>query len=127
MRRTTMVVALAMSVLTVGLLASPAFAAKEKPVFGKFKATVAGSVKGIGEAGEMVLGPYKFEECEKELASRAASTMGESETFFQEVKFRQCVATSARSAGALKNRSRRASRSEWNSTPTARSDRAVEP
>lgn len=92
MRRTTVVVALAMSVLTVGLLASPAFALKEKPVFGKFKATVAGSVKGIGEAGEMVLGPYKFEECERELASTGSVTMGESETFFQEVKFRQCVA-----------------------------------
>ncbi len=92
MRRTTVVIALAMSVLTVGLLASPAFAAKEKPVFGKFKASVAGSVKGIGEAGEMVLGPYKFEECEKELASTGSVTLGESETFFQEVKFRQCVA-----------------------------------
>jgi hypothetical protein len=92
MRRTTMVVALAMSVLTVGLLASPALALKEKAVFGKFKATVSGSVKGSGEAGEMTIGPYKFEECEKELASTGAVTMGESETFFQEVKFRQCIA-----------------------------------
>jgi hypothetical protein len=97
MRRTTMVLALAMGVLTWGVLASPALAVKEPPVFGKFRATVAGSAKGIGEASEMVLGPYKFEECEKELRSNGAVVLGESETFFQEVKFFKCVAT--RNAG----------------------------
>jgi hypothetical protein len=93
MRRTTMVLALAMAVLTWGVLASPALAAKEKPVFGKFKATLAGTAKGKGEAGEMVLGPYKFEECEKELHSSGMVALGESETFFQEVHFSKCVAT----------------------------------
>ncbi|MGO9489146.1 MAG: hypothetical protein ACLQBB_09000, partial [Solirubrobacteraceae bacterium] len=92
-----MMLALVTGVLTWGLLASPALAAKEKLVFGKFKATVAGMAKGKGEAGEMTLGPYKFEECEKELHSNGAVTLGESETFFQEVKFAKCAAT--RNAG----------------------------
>ncbi len=92
MRRTTIVVALALSVCTLGVLASPALAAKEKPVFGKFRATVAGTVKGKGEAGEMKLGPYRFAECEKELKSSGSVVMGESETFFQEVKFSHCEA-----------------------------------
>jgi len=93
MRRTTMVLALAMGVLTWGVLAAPALAAKEKPVFGKFRATVGGTAKGIGEADEMVLGPYKFEECERELRSNGTVVLGESETFFQEVKFSKCIAT----------------------------------
>jgi hypothetical protein len=97
MRRTTAVLALAMGVLTWGVLASPALAVKEKPVFGKFRASVAGTTKGIGEADEMVLGPYKFEECEKELHSNGTVVLGESETFFQEVRFSKCVAT--RNAG----------------------------
>lgn len=88
MRRTTMVLAIAVGALTWGVLASPALAVKEKPVFGKFRATAAGTVKGIGEAGEMVIGPYKFEECEKELHSNGSVALGESETFFQEVKFK---------------------------------------
>ncbi len=92
MRLTRMAVALAAGALALGLLASPAFAAKEKPVFGKFKASVSGGVKGIGEAGEMTLGPYHFEECEKELKSNGSVTMGEAETFFQEVKFSHCEA-----------------------------------
>jgi hypothetical protein len=86
-----MIVAALMSVLAVGVLASPAFALKEKPVFGKFKASAAGSVKGHGESGEMVLGPYRFEECEKELKSHGSVTLGESETFFQEISFTNCV------------------------------------
>jgi hypothetical protein len=97
MRRTTAVLALAMGVLTWGVLASPALAVKEKPVFGKFRASVAGTAKGIGATSEMVLGPYKFEECEKELRSNGTVVLGESETFFQEVKFAKCVAT--RNAG----------------------------
>jgi hypothetical protein len=97
MRRTTMMLALAVGVLTWGVLASPALAAKEVPVFGKFHASVAGTAKGIGEAGEMTLGPYKFEECEKELHSNGTVVLGESETFFQEVKFSKCLAT--RNAG----------------------------
>jgi hypothetical protein len=93
MRRTTMVLALTMSALTWGVLASPALAVKEKPVFGKFKATAAGIAKGYGEADEIVLGPYKFEECEKDLHSTGTVVLGESETFFQEVKFSKCLAT----------------------------------
>lgn len=79
-------------VLALGLLASPALA-KEKPVFGKFKATASGLTNGIGEAGEMTLGPYHFEECERELRPHGSVTMGESETFFQEVKFSHCETT----------------------------------
>jgi len=90
MRWTRIAVAVAAGALALGLLASPALAAKEKPVFGKFKASVSGGVKGIGEAGEMTLGPYHFEECEKELKSNGSVTMGEAETFFQEVKFSHC-------------------------------------
>ncbi len=97
MRRTSIVAGIATVVCALGALASPALAAKEKPVFGKFKASVAGTAKGIGEAGEMQLGPYKFEECEKELHSTGTVVMGESETFFQEVKFSKCEAT--RNAG----------------------------
>jgi hypothetical protein len=96
------IVALA-SALSVGVLASPAFALKEKPVFGKFKATAAGSVKGHGESGEMVLGPYRFEECEKELESKGSVTLGESETFFQEVSFKDCVGAK-QLAGGLEER-----------------------
>jgi hypothetical protein len=92
MRWTRMAVAIAAGALALGLLASPALAAKEKPVFGKFKASVSGNVNGIGEADEMTLGPYHFEECEKELKSLGSVTMGESETFFQEVKFARCEA-----------------------------------
>lgn len=92
MRRTRMAVAFVAGALALGVLASPALA-KEKPVFGKFKASVPGTVKGIGEAGEMTLGPYHFEECEKELKSQGSVMMGESETFFQEVKFSHCEAT----------------------------------
>ena len=92
MRRTSIVVALAAGLCALGVLASPALAAKEKPVFGKFKASTSGTVRGIGEAGEMTLGPYHFEECEKELHSVGTVTMGESETFFQEVKFSHCEA-----------------------------------
>ena len=93
MRLTRMAVTLAAGVLALCLFAAPAMAAKEKPVFEKFKASVNGSVKGIGEAGEMTLGPYHFEECEKELHSLGSVTMGEYETFFQEVKFRHCETT----------------------------------
>jgi hypothetical protein len=87
------------AVLALSVLAAPALA-KEKPVFGKFKATIAGSAHGIGEAGEMSLGPYHFEECEKELRSQGSVTMGESETFFQEVKFKKCE-TSRPAGGGL--------------------------
>jgi hypothetical protein len=92
MRRTRMAVAFVAGALALGVLASPALA-KEKPVFGKFKATVPGTVRGIGEAEEMTLGPYHFEGCEKELRSQGSVTLGESETFFQEVKFAHCEAT----------------------------------
>src|SRR5258708_27073436 len=99
MRRTAIVVALAAGLCALCVLASPAFAAKEKPVFGKFKASTAGTVRGIGEAGEMALGPYHFEGCEKELHSVGSVVMGESETFFQEVRFSHCEAIRKTGAG----------------------------
>jgi hypothetical protein len=89
MRRMTTAVSLVAGVLALALLAPPAMA-KTKPVFGKFNASVAGTAKGIGEAGEMTLGPYHFEECEHELHSNGMVAMGEQETFFQEVKFSHC-------------------------------------
>jgi hypothetical protein len=92
-------VALMAGVCVLGVLASPALALKTPPVFGKFKATASGTAKGIGEAGEMVLGPYRFESCEKELKSTGTVVMGESETFFQEVKFSQCIANRALGGG----------------------------
>jgi hypothetical protein len=92
MGRIRMIVALAVGVLSLGVLASPALALKTKPVFGKFRASTSGTVKGIGEAGEMVIGPYKFTECEKELKPTGTVVAGESETFFQEVKFSRCIA-----------------------------------
>jgi hypothetical protein len=94
-----MAVALATGALALGLLASPALGAKEKPVFGKFKASVSGTAKGIGEAEEIQLGPYFFEECEKELHSNGSVVMGESETFFQEVKFQRCEAVKKTGGG----------------------------
>ena len=99
MRLTRMAVALATGALALGLLASPALGAKEKPVFGKFKASVSGIARGIGEAEEIQLGPYFFEECEKELHSNGSVTMGESETFFQEVKFAHCEAVKKTGGG----------------------------
>jgi hypothetical protein len=92
MRTTRLAVALVAGALTLALFASSA-SAKTKPVFGKFKASVAGTAKGIGEAGEMTLGPYHFEECERELHSNGMVAMGEQETFFQEVKFSHCETT----------------------------------
>lgn len=100
MRRIRTMVAMAAGACALAVLASPALALKTPPTFGKFKATVTGTAKGIGEAGEMELGPYKFEGCEKELHSTGAVTMGESETFFQEVKFSGCE-TSRQLGGGL--------------------------
>ncbi len=119
MRRTSIVVALVAGLFALGVIASPAVAAKEKPVFGKFKASASGAVHGIGEAGEMTLGPYHFEACEKELHSVGSVTMGESETFFQEVKFSHCEAP-RNTGGGFEKSWTRASRWAWNSTPTAR-------
>ncbi len=97
--RKTRIVGVLIGLLALGLLASPAMAVKQKLVFGKFKATVSGTAHGHGEAGEMTLGPYKFSECEKELRSNGAVTMGESETFFQEVRFSKCEAVRNASGG----------------------------
>ena len=41
----------------------------------------------------MAIGPYKFPNgCEKELKSKGNVVAGESEKFFQEVKFNKCIA-----------------------------------
>ena len=101
MRMIRMMVGLAAAVCALGVLSSPALALKEPAVFGKFKATLSGPVHGIGEAGEMVLGPYKFEECEKELHAKGNATAGESETLPLEVKFNKCV-TDRSLGGGLK-------------------------
>ena len=101
MRRRSIVVALALAACVLGALAPAALAVKEKPVFGKFKASLNGAAKGSGEAGEMTLGPYHFEECERELKSNGSVTMGESETFLQEVRFNHCLAE-RKAGGGLK-------------------------
>jgi hypothetical protein len=92
MGRIRMAVAVVIGVLSLGVIAAPALALKTKPVFGKFRASATGLVKGKGTAGEMVIGPYKFTECEKELRPTGGVIAGESETFSQEVKFSHCVA-----------------------------------
>jgi hypothetical protein len=103
MRRIRMMIGLTAAACTLLVLSAPAMALKEPAVFGKFKANLSGPVKGIGEAGEMVLGPYKFEECEKELHAKGMATAGESETLPLEVKFNKCV-TSRSLGGGLKEK-----------------------
>ena len=106
MRMIRMMVGLAAAVCALGVLSSPALALKEPAVFGKFKAStpagpLSGPVHGIGEAGEMTLGPYKFEECEQELRAKGNATGGETETLPLEVKFKKCV-TDRSLGGGLK-------------------------
>ena len=102
MRRIRMMVSLAVAACALMVLSAPAMALKKPAVFGKFKASVSGPVKGIGEEEETVLGPYKFEECEKELKAKGMATAGESETLPLEVKFKKCV--TSRSVGTLKEK-----------------------
>ena len=88
MRSVRMILGLAVVVCALGALTAPAFAKAEA-----FVANASGSTKGHGEAGEMAIGPYKFPNgCEKELKSKGNVVAGESETFFQEVKFNKCIA-----------------------------------
>ncbi len=53
----------------------------------------------------MVLGPYKFEECEKELKAKGTATAGESETLPLEVKFKKCVTEPQPGRGSKKRSS----------------------
>ncbi len=94
MRSVRMILGLVVVVCAFGALTAPAFAkVKEPKEFGKFVASTSGSTKGIGEASEMTIGPYKFPNgCEQELKSKGNVVAGESESFFQEVKFKDCVA-----------------------------------
>ncbi len=105
----TIVLGCAVAALALGALASPAFAVKEKLVFGKFVASTTGSDKGHGEVGEMKLGPYIFTGknngkgshgpiCEKELKSTGEVMAGEHEELEQNIKFSKCIAT--RKAGS---------------------------
>lgn len=101
MRSTRMVLGFVAAVCTFGVLTAPAFAKieKEPVVFGKFIASVPGGTisgatpakaAGIGEMGESKLGPLEFEECEKELKSKAVVTSESSEEFTTEVIFKKC-------------------------------------
>jgi hypothetical protein len=89
-----MIVGLVVAVCAFGALTSPALAKVKEPVeLGKFKASVAGKVKGVGSAGEMKIGPYSFPEgCKKELKAKGETAAGESDTVALEVKFADCVA-----------------------------------
>lgn len=99
MRRIRMTIGLG-AVCALGVFSAPAMALKEPAVFGKFKSSVSGAVKtSFGEAGEMDLGPYKFEECEKELHAKGNATAGESETLPLEVKFKKCATTRSLGGG----------------------------
>ncbi len=102
----TIVVGTAAAVCALGILSAPAFAVKAPLVFGKFVASAPGGVKGHGEVSEMRLGPYVFTGknegdgqgfgpvCENELKSKGnIEAAGESETFFENVKFSKCYAT----------------------------------
>jgi len=107
MRRVrTIVLGAAVAVCALGVLSAPAFAIKTPIIFGKFVASAAGQTKGHGEVSEMRLGPYVFTGknlgegkgfgpvCENELKSKGnIAAPGESETFFQNVKFSKCFAT----------------------------------
>jgi hypothetical protein len=96
MRSVRMILGLVAAVCAFGVLTSPALAEKKikEPVeLGKFKATVSGNVKGIGEAGEMHIGPYSFPNgCSKELKAKGMVEAGESTTIALGVKFAKCVA-----------------------------------
>jgi hypothetical protein len=102
----TIVLGTAVAACALGVLSAPAFGKPPTIVFGKFVASAAGGTKGHGEVSELRLGPYVFTGknlgngsgfgpvCENELKSKGnIAAAGESETFFQNVKFSKCYAT----------------------------------
>jgi hypothetical protein len=91
MTRGRIAVGLVAALCAFAALSSTSFA--EPPVFGKFKASTSNTVKGIGEEGEMVIGPYKFPKgCEKELKAKGSVEAGEHEVITMNVKFPECIA-----------------------------------
>jgi hypothetical protein len=96
-----MMVGLVAAVCMFGVLTASASAKKitEPVVFGKFVASLPGGTispehpakaAGIGEMGESKIGPLEFEECEKELKSKAMVTSESSEEFTTEIIFKKC-------------------------------------
>jgi hypothetical protein len=91
-----------------GAFAGPAFAKKEKkaPVFGKFTASIPGgeispehpaTATGIGAITELSLagGALFVEGCLKESKSAGTVVSESSETFFQDVTYKKCIASVA--------------------------------
>jgi hypothetical protein len=82
-----MILVLAVAACAFSVFTASAFA---KDVF---HASISGKTKGIGEAGEMALGPYKFPDgCEKELKAKGEVLEGQSTTIAQTIKFGKCIA-----------------------------------
>lgn len=98
MRGTRIAVALAAAVCVFGAFSAPAFAKKQKAVFGKFFANVPGQTistlnpveaNGIGELEHASLGPIEITSCH-ELKSKSTITSELSETFNALITFRKC-------------------------------------
>ena len=106
MRHVRITVGIVAAVVCVfGVFAGPAFAKKEKkaPVFGKFTANIPGgtispehpaTATGTGEIDELSLagGALFINECNKEAKSTGSVVSESSETFFQDVTYKKCIA-----------------------------------
>jgi hypothetical protein len=117
MRRLRVVLGLAVAVCAFGALTAPAFAKKEKLVFGKFSASVVGKTlseadsaavvenkEDEAELSGLVIGPYKFgvvtqgkanyeEPCEKAPKVTGKVFEEHSSSLLTEVSFRKCVSS----------------------------------
>lgn len=104
-------------VCAFGAFAGPAFAKKEKkaPVFGKFTASIPGgtispehpaTASGTGEIFELSLagGALFVEGCLKEAKSTGTVVSESSETFFQNVTYKKCIANVAIGKSGLTSR-----------------------
>jgi hypothetical protein len=122
----TIAIGCIVAVCAMGALSAPAFAAKEKIIFGKFVASTSGATHGVGTVSKLTIGPYKFtgeqlfEEKEgtrvakknesgedefgplcKSVVAKGTVEEGESENLAQTLTFNHCV--TYRSAGNAAN------------------------
>jgi len=122
----TIAIGCIVAVCAMGALSAPAFAAKEKLIFGKFVASTSGATHGVGTVSKLTIGPYKFtgeqlfEEKEgtrvakknesgedefgplcKSVVAKGTVEEGESENLAQTLTFNHCV--TYRSAGNAAN------------------------